>query len=100
MRHFMSERFGSKIVSARFSSQSWAKFMIETRHDIEEMTRTAGLLPDNSRKRTPGGVFFYLCKTQAPEEVRKLFLWLHKKKAHGKEHKPVKPQNKQEQIQP
>ncbi len=38
LRHFMSERFGSKNASARFSSQSWARFMIQKRQDIEEMT--------------------------------------------------------------
>ena len=27
------------------------------------------------RKRTPGGVFFYLVKTEGPEEVKKLFVW-------------------------
>jgi hypothetical protein len=32
--HFMSERFGSKIASGRFSSQSWASFMIQTRHEL------------------------------------------------------------------
>ncbi|MDP9375754.1 MAG: phosphorylated adapter RNA export RNA-binding domain-containing protein [Chloroflexota bacterium] len=32
------------------------------------------LLPDGSRRRTPGGVFFHLVRTQAsPEEVRRIF---------------------------
>ncbi len=32
------------------------------------------LLPDGSRRRTPGGVFFHLARTQAsPEEVRRIF---------------------------
>src|SRR6266699_7311993 len=41
LRHFMSERFGLKNASARFSSQSWARFMIQKRQDIEEMTASA-----------------------------------------------------------
>jgi len=40
-RHFMSERFGSKIASTRFSSRSWASFLIQKRQDIEEMTQVA-----------------------------------------------------------
>ncbi len=38
LRHFMSERFGLKSAPTRFSSQSWARFMIQKRQDIEEMT--------------------------------------------------------------
>ena len=37
-RHFMVERFFSKITSTPLSSQSWARFMIKTRQDIGEMT--------------------------------------------------------------
>jgi len=35
------------------------------------------LLSDGSRRRTPGGVFFYLIRTKAPRPVRFLF-WQHK----------------------
>ena len=31
------------------------------------------MLPDGSRRRSPGGVFFYLVKTKGPKEVRDLF---------------------------
>jgi hypothetical protein len=31
------------------------------------------LLPDGSRRRTKGGVFFYLVRTKGPKEVRRLF---------------------------
>ncbi len=37
--HFMSERFGSKIDSTRFLSQSWARFMIQKRQDKGSWTR-------------------------------------------------------------
>src|SRR3989442_7205846 len=52
LRHFMSERFGSKNASARFSSQSWARFMIQKRQDIEEMTH-----PKASDKQHTGNDF-------------------------------------------
>lgn len=47
----------------------------EALHFVErtlEIERTGGLmLPDQSRRRTAGGVFFYLVKTEAPPEITK-----------------------------
>ncbi len=37
-RHFMGERFDSKSTSTPFSSRLWAIYLIQMRHDIEEMT--------------------------------------------------------------
>jgi hypothetical protein len=37
-RQFMQEKSGSEIVWMPFSSQSWAIYLIQKRHDIEEMT--------------------------------------------------------------
>jgi len=34
LRRFMREKIFSKIVSARFSSQSWASFMLHMRHEL------------------------------------------------------------------
>jgi hypothetical protein len=39
--------------------------------DIEE--RGGLMVTDGSRRRTPGGVFFYLVRTKGPKEVRRLF---------------------------
>ncbi len=37
-RHIMREKFGSKIASTCFLSQSWAIYLIQKRQDIKEMT--------------------------------------------------------------
>jgi hypothetical protein len=34
LRHFMREKIFSKIVSARFSRQLWASFMLHARHEL------------------------------------------------------------------
>jgi hypothetical protein len=42
--------------------------------ETQEIEAQGGLLlPDGSRRRTPGGVFFYLVRTKAPKPVRFLF---------------------------
>ena len=46
--------------------------------ETQEVEAQGGLLlPDGSRRRTPGGVFFYLVRTKGPKPVRVLF-WQHK----------------------
>src|SRR5713226_6427402 len=46
--------------------------------ETQEIEAQGGLLlPDGSRRRTPGGVFFYLVRTKAPKPVRLLF-WQQK----------------------
>jgi hypothetical protein len=46
--------------------------------ETQEVEAQGGLLlPDGSRRRTPGGVFFYLVRTKAPKPVRFLF-WQQK----------------------
>jgi hypothetical protein len=46
--------------------------------ETQEVEAQGGLLlPDGSRRRTPGGVFFYLVRTKAPKPVRVLF-WQRK----------------------
>ena len=46
--------------------------------ETQEIEAQGGLLlPDGSRRRTPGGVFFYLVRTKAPKSVRFLF-WQQK----------------------
>jgi hypothetical protein len=46
--------------------------------ETQEIEAQGGLLlPDGSRHRTPGGVFFYLVRTKAPKPVRFLF-WQQK----------------------
>ena len=46
--------------------------------ETQEIEAQGGLLlPDGSRRRTPGGVFFYLVRTKAPKLVRFLF-WQQK----------------------
>jgi hypothetical protein len=40
-RHFMGERFDSKSASTPFSGRSWAIYLIQKRHDIEEMTNAS-----------------------------------------------------------
>jgi hypothetical protein len=42
-RQFMQEKSGSKIVWMPFSSQSWAIYLIQKRHDIEEMTANVSI---------------------------------------------------------
>lgn len=48
------------------------------------------MLPDGSRRRTPGGVFFYLVKGRVPGRIRGL-IWPHLKK---------KPKQKKQKIEP
>jgi phosphorylated adapter RNA export protein len=50
-------------------------------------------LPDGSRRRTPGGVFFQLVKGRAPHEVRSL-IWPQPKK------KKKRPKGEKKQIEP
>jgi PHAX RNA-binding domain len=55
-------------------------------HEAQEVEQKGGLmLPDGSRRRTPGGVFFRLVRTTGPESVRSLGMWkplpVQKKKA-------------------
>src|SRR5215469_8363520 len=46
--------------------------------ETQEIEAQGGLLlPDGSRRRTPGGVFFYLVRTRGPQQVRGLF-WQQK----------------------
>jgi hypothetical protein len=46
--------------------------------ETQEVEAQGGLLlPDGSRRRTPGGVFFYLVRTKGPKPVRFLF-WQRK----------------------
>src|SRR5690349_10910802 len=46
--------------------------------ETQEIEAQGGLLlPDGSRRRTPGGVFFYLVHTKGPKLVRFLF-WQQK----------------------
>jgi hypothetical protein len=46
--------------------------------ETQEIEAQSGLLlPDGSRHRTPGGVFFYLVRTKGPKSVRVLF-WQQK----------------------
>src|SRR5215472_1657818 len=46
--------------------------------ETQEIEAQGGLLlPDGSRRRTPGGVFFYLVRTKGPKPVRFLF-WQQK----------------------
>jgi hypothetical protein len=46
--------------------------------ETQEIEAQGGLLlPDGSRRRTPGGVFFYLVRTKGPKPVRFLF-WKQK----------------------
>jgi hypothetical protein len=50
------------------------------------------MLPDGSRRRTPGGVFFYLVRTKGPPTVRDL--WGRKPKSPKPEgHQAVSPQS-------
>jgi len=44
-------------------------------------------LPDGSRRRTPGGVFFYLVKGRIPHQTRGL-IWPHLKKQQPRKEKP------------
>jgi hypothetical protein len=48
---FYARETSSKIASTRFSSQSWASFMIGMRQDFEEMTPTHTLLCRGLRLR-------------------------------------------------
>jgi len=62
-----------KVVKKLGSEQALA-FLQKT----QEIEAQGGLLlSDGSRRRTPGGVFFYLVRTKAPRPVRFLF-WQHK----------------------
>src|SRR5215472_3310665 len=46
--------------------------------ETQEIEAQGGLLlPDGSRRRTPGGVFFYLVRTKGSKQVRVLF-WRQK----------------------
>jgi phosphorylated adapter RNA export protein len=48
--------------------------------ETQEIEAQGGLLlPDGSRRRTPGGVFFYLVRTKEPQPVPFLF-WKQKAK--------------------
>ena len=48
--------------------------------ETQEIEAQGGLLlPDGSRRRTPGGVFFYLVRTRGPTPVRLLF-WQQRQK--------------------
>ena len=72
-----------KVVKKLGPEQSLA-FLKET----QEIEAQGGLLlPDGSRRRTPGGVFFYLVRTKAPKSVRFLF-WQQKQ-----EQSAVSPQS-------
>jgi hypothetical protein len=64
-----------KVVKKLGPEQALA-FLKETQ-EIE--TQGGLLLPDGSRRRTPGGVFFYLVRTKAPKPVRVLF-WQQRQK--------------------
>lgn len=45
-------------------------------HQTLEVERQGGMmLVDGSRRRTPGGVFFFLVRTTGPEEIKTLGLW-------------------------
>ncbi len=57
----------------------------------QETQKQGGLLVlSQVRKRTPGGVFFYLVKTEGPEDVKKLFVWKTDRK--NKTSAPAKPE--------
>src|SRR5712692_3605514 len=64
-----------KVVKKLGPEQALA-FLKETQ-EIE--TQGGLLLPDGSRRRTSGGVFFYLVRTKAPKPVRVLF-WQQRQK--------------------
>lgn len=67
-----------------------------------EIESAGGLmLPDQSRRRTTGGVFFFLVKTQAPPEITK-HIFPKRRPAHFKNNKtqPKAPQEIQEKTPP
>src|SRR5262249_28163552 len=47
------------------------------------------MLADGSRRRAPGGVFFYLVRTKGPKEVKRLFYNQHPRKARPTGEKPT-----------
>ncbi len=55
--HIMREKLFSKIVSTRFSSQSLAGYLAETRQDIGEMTTGSCIGRDRSQLGFPWNVF-------------------------------------------
>jgi hypothetical protein len=71
-------------------------------HQALEIEQKGGMmLPDGKRRRSVGGIFFHLVKTQGPESIRDLGMWrpapVQKKKAPAVLPKKVVATNKDRQ---